>query len=395
MILSGARIALDAMNTEILDLSVHDGHIFFESPGTSYSRSPRPILDLTGFLILPGLINAHDHLEFNLFPSLGHGTYPNAKSWAEDIYRPDASPVKEHLALSKRTRLAWGGLKNLLSGVTTVSHHNPFEPTVFDASFPVNVVERFGWAHSLDFSPDLVERFRTTPEEWPFILHAAEGVDEHARSEISRLDALGVLSERTVLVHAIGLDQPDLHLLRQRHSSLVWCPSSNVSTYGHTVAADVLRSGLRVALGTDSALTAHVDLIDEIAIAERTHELSWQELFEMVTRRSACVLRLTDGQGTIRDGGAADLVVVEDQSQSPAKALRQLRPEMVIVRGKIRLVSPRLREAISDLDDNRWNPISVQGKSHWYTNVDVPALDEKTVSVLGTGYRLAGRRISL
>jgi len=395
MILSGARIALDAMNTEILDLSVHNGHIFFESPGTSYSRSPRPILDLTGFLILPGLINAHDHLEFNLFPSLGHGTYPNAKSWAEDIYRPDASPVKEHLALSKRTRLAWGGLKNLLSGVTTVSHHNPFEPTVFDASFPVNVVERFGWAHSLDFSPDLVERFRTTPEEWPFILHAAEGVDEHARSEISRLDALGVLSERTVLVHAIGLDQPDLHLLRQRHSSLVWCPSSNVSTYGHTVAADVLRSGLRVALGTDSALTAHVDLIDEIAIAERTHELSWQELFEMVTRRSACVLRLTDGQGTIRDGGAADLVVVEDQSQSPAKALRQLRPEMVIVRGKIRLVSPRLREAISDLDDNRWNPISVQGKSHWYTNVDVPALDEKTVSVLGTGYRLAGRRISL
>jgi cytosine/adenosine deaminase-related metal-dependent hydrolase len=395
MILSGARIALDAMNTEILDLSVHDGHIFFESPGTSYSRSPRPILDLTGFLILPGLINAHDHLEFNLFPSLGHGAYPNAKSWAEDIYRPDASPVKEHLALSKRTRLAWGGLKNLLSGVTTVAHHNPFEPTVFDASFPVNVVERFGWAHSLDFSPDLVERFRTTPEEWPFILHAAEGVDEHARSEISRLDALGVLSERTVLVHAIGLDQPDLHLLRQRHSSLVWCPSSNVSTYGHTVAADVLRSGLRVALGTDSALTAHVDLIDEIAIAERTHELSWQELFEMVTRRSACVLRLTDGQGTIRDGGAADLVVVEDQSQSPAKALRQLRPEMVIVRGKIRLVSPRLREAISDLDDNRWNPISVQGKSHWYTNVDVPALDEKTVSVLGTGYRLAGRRISL
>jgi cytosine/adenosine deaminase-related metal-dependent hydrolase len=395
MILSGARIALDALNTEILDLSIHDEHISLESPATSYSHSPPPILDLTGFLILPGLINAHDHLEFNLFPSLGHGTYPNAKSWAEDIYRPDASPVKEHLALSKRTRLAWGGLKNLLSGVTTVSHHNPFEPTVFDASFPVNVVERFGWAHSLDFSPDLVERFRTTPEEWPFILHAAEGVDEHARSEISRLDALGVLSERTVLVHAIGLDQPDLHLLRQRHSSLVWCPSSNVSTYGHTVAADVLRSGLRVALGTDSALTAHVDLIDEIAIAERTHELSWQELFEMVTRRSACVLRLTDGQGTIRDGGAADLVVVEDQSQSPAKALRQLRPEMVIVRGKIRLVSPRLREAISDLDDNRWNPISVQGKSHWYTNVDVPALDEKTVSVLGTGYRLAGRRISL
>ena len=73
--------------------------------------------------------------------------------------------MKEHLALSKRARMVWGGLKNLLSGVTTVAHHNPLDDTVFDPSFPVNVVERFGWAHSLDFSPDLVERFRRTPEE--------------------------------------------------------------------------------------------------------------------------------------------------------------------------------------------------------------------------------------
>ena len=202
MILSGARIALDAKTTEKVNLTVHGGRISF-----SASNSREPVLDLKGFLVLPGLINSHDHLEFNLFPSLGRGTYPNAKSWAEDIYRPSVSPVKEHLALSKHARIVWGGLKNLLSGVTTVSHHNPFDATVFDASFPVKVVQNFGWAHSLDFSPDLVERFRTTPEEWPFILHAAEGVDEHARSEIGRLEALGVLSERTVLVHAIGLDQ--------------------------------------------------------------------------------------------------------------------------------------------------------------------------------------------
>ena len=70
---------------------------------------------------------------------------------------PDRSPVKEHLAVPKAVRLAWGGLKNLLSGVTTVAHHNPYEAAVFENGFPVRVVKRFGWAHSLHFSPDVVE----------------------------------------------------------------------------------------------------------------------------------------------------------------------------------------------------------------------------------------------
>ena len=395
MILHGARIALDAKTTETVSLTVDGGRVSFGGPDTPHAESRSRVLDLTGFMVLPGLINAHDHLEFNLFPSLGNGTYPNAKTWAADIYQPFVSPVKEHLALSKRTRLAWGGLKNLLSGVTTVSHHNPFEPAMFDAAFPVNVVERFGWAHSLDFTSDLAERFRTTPEKWPFIVHAAEGIDEHAHSEVGRLDELGVLSERTVLVHGIGLDQPDLHRLRRRRTSLVWCPSSNLFTCGQTLAADALHSGLRVALGTDSALTAQVDLIDEIAVAQRSHQLAIEDLFEMVTSRSACILRLTDGQGTIREGGAADLVVVEDRGQTPAEALHEMHPEMVIVHGNVRLVSPRLRDTVQDCDCSRWNFLSVEGKGDWYTDVNLPALHQETVRALGTEYRLAGRRILL
>ena len=388
MRLIGARIARDAKTTEPIDLEVCSGRISFAAPNSKRSYSNLPVLDLTGFLVLPGLINAHDHLEFNLFPSLGRGTYENAKRWAADIYQPSVSPVKEHLALSKHTRMVWGGLKNLLSGVTTVAHHNPLDDTALHPSFPVNVVKRFGWAHSLDFSPDLVERFRTTPEGWPFILHAGEGVDEHARSEIGRLEKLGVLSERTVLVHAIGLDQPDLHLLRARRSALVWCPSSNVSTYGQTLCASALQSDLNVILGTDSALTAQVDLIDELEVARRTHPLSADDLFEMVTTRSARVLRLSDGEGTIREGGVADLVIVEDHGQSPAEALQQMRPEMVMVRGKIRLVSPRF------LDTKEWHAINVEGRGNWFTDVNLPALHEETVRALGPEYRLAGRRVS-
>jgi cytosine/adenosine deaminase-related metal-dependent hydrolase len=380
--LTGARIARDAKTTEAFDLEVRGGRISFGAASDS------PVLDLRGFLVLPGLINAHDHLEFNLFPSLGRGTYMNAKSWAADIYQPSASPVKEHVAVSKPTRMVWGGLKNLLSGATTVAHHNPLDDTLLDPSFPINVVRHFGWAHSLDFSPDLVERFRTTPESWPFILHAGEGVDEHARSEVGRLEQLGVLSERTVLVHAIGLDQPDLQLLHARQSALVWCPSSNFSTYGQTLCASAFQSDLNVILGTDSALTAQVDLIDELEVARRTHPLTAEDLFEMVTTRSARVLRLSDGEGTIREGGVADLVIVEDHGQSPAEALLRMRPEMVMVRGKVRLVSPRFVDA----DD--WHAVNVEERGKWFTDVDLPSLHEEAVRALGPEYRLAGRRIS-
>src|SRR5437588_1709038 len=107
----------------------------------------------------PGLINAHDHLEFALFPRLGKGPYANAAAWAADIHKPNESPVKEQRAVPRETRLLWGAIRNLAAGVTTVVHHNPWEAIFDDPGFPVRVVKRFGWAHSLHFAPDAKQRF--------------------------------------------------------------------------------------------------------------------------------------------------------------------------------------------------------------------------------------------
>ncbi len=66
-------------------------------------------LDLTGVQILPGLINAHDHLlHFALFPRLGSGPYANATEWARDIYHPDRDPVRKHFLVPKHFRSIWG-----------------------------------------------------------------------------------------------------------------------------------------------------------------------------------------------------------------------------------------------------------------------------------------------
>ena len=362
------------------DLTVQEGRIRFDA-------SAEQRVDLRGFLILPGLINAHDHLEFNLFPRLGNRLYANAREWADDIYRPAQSPVREHLAVPKDVRLHWGGLRNLLSGVTTVAHHNPFDENIFDAHFPVRVLRRFAWAHSLDFSPDLTARHRDAPAYWPFIIHAAEGTDAKASSEIARLDAMGVLDPRTVLVHAIAVGPRAIELLRWRRSSIVWCPGSNLAIYGQTLSHEVLSSRIPIALGTDSALTSHTDLSDELRTAYSLG-VDPERLYRLVTSDAASILRLTDGEGEIRAGGVADLIAVEDRGQTPAEAMLDLRPLLVMVDGRIRLLAGRLA-AGAEL-----SRLHVEGKGTFYVDADVAALTREASAALGPSFALAGRRIA-
>ncbi|MGB6943065.1 MAG: amidohydrolase family protein [Bryobacteraceae bacterium] len=386
MKLSGARVALGAASTQRVDLEIQRGR--FQPWGSSGSHGPE--LDLDGHLILPGLINCHDHLEFNLFPRLGRGPYPNVTAWAQDIYHPDCSPVKEHLAVPKAVRLAWGGLKNLLSGVTTVAHHNPYDAAVFENNFPVRVVKRFGWAHSLRFSSDLISRYRAASKHRPFLLHAAEGTDASAAAEIQQLEQAEVLSSHTVLIHGVGIDCDSLEILLRRRVSLVWCPSSNLFLLARTLPPEVLRSGLPICLGTDSALTGQGDLACELKIARRAGGLTAAEIYPMVTMRAARVLHLNRGEGEIRPGGIADVLVVPDCGQSPAEALQELCPALVILRGRIQLVSEDLATRIDPLLTRHLQRIELAGRGTWLVNANVSALRSATEAVLGPNFQLAG-----
>jgi cytosine/adenosine deaminase-related metal-dependent hydrolase len=389
MKLTGARVTLNATSTERIDLEIRRGRIRFL--GSSTGKGPE--LDLTGYLILPGLINCHDHLEFNLFPRLGRGPYPNAAAWAEDIYHPDRSPVKEHLAVPKAVRLAWGGLKNLLSGVTTVAHHNPYDAEVFDRGFPVRVVKQFGWAHSLHFSSDLANRHRAVSRRWPFLIHAAEGTDTAAAAEIQELERARVLSARAVLIHGVGMDCASLDILQRRRASLVWCPSSNLFMLSQTLRPEVLRSAVPICLGTDSALTCQGDLACELRVAREAGCLTAADIYPMVTTQAARTLRLTKGEGEIREHGIADLLAFSDCGQNPSEALQDFAPALVILGGRIQLVSQDLAARIDPLLTRHLHKVELEGRGAWLVNVNVSRLRAATEAVLGPNFQLAGRPV--
>src|SRR5262249_44411089 len=150
----------------------------------------------------------------------------------------------------KQTRLIWGGLRNLLSGVTTVSEHNHVVPVAFCSDFPVRVPTKFNWAHSLTFDRDVKRSHSFTKPNQPFIIHAGEGITPEARQEIHTLAEMGVIDDRAVLVHALAFDEPGIQLIRRAGAAIVWCPSSNHFLFNKTLEAETLDSGVLTALGT-------------------------------------------------------------------------------------------------------------------------------------------------
>ncbi len=390
MILAGGRWAVSDTLTVRSDLEIREGKI-----GFCTARRESGSIDLSGLLLLPGLINSHDHLEFDLFPQLGRRIYTNATEWAADIHRPRESPVKEHISVPLPVRLMWGGIRNLLSGVTTVAHHNPYEASVFDTGFPVRVIKDFGWAHSMAFSPDLQERFRQTPAGSPFIVHAAEGTDGTAASDIERLDKLGVLAPHTVLVHAIAAEGKHLRSLLRRHTSIVWCPRSNLFTYGRTLSPEALRSGIRIALGTDSAITSHGDLIDELRTAATVGGLSPASLYRMVTLDAARILRLRRGEGSLCAGGVADIVAVPDDGQSPAEAIFNLKPRFVMVGGRFRMLSESMVNGPLHGHAREFQSIRMASRERYFIDVDVAGLYREAAKSIGPNLQLSGRLVGV
>lgn len=95
------------------------------------------------------------------------------------------------------------------------------------------------------------------------------------RSPVAHLDALGALTPRTTLAHGVWIDDREARLLADRGVAVVCCPRSNAMLQAGAAPLErYAAAGTSLALGTDSAASApDLDLLAEAAAwAQLAHD---------------------------------------------------------------------------------------------------------------------------
>lgn len=107
-------------------------------------------------------------------------------------------------------------------------------------------------------------------------------------SPVRWLAALGVLETRPLLVHAVHIDDDDIHLTSDAGASVVHCPRSNARLSNGTMPLrSLLDEGVEVYLGTDSRASApSLDIREEAQFACQLHagRVASHEIHELLTR---------------------------------------------------------------------------------------------------------------
>jgi len=137
-----------------------------------------------------------------------------------------------------------------------------------------------------------------------------------ATSPLRHLIKNGLIDEDCILAHLNELDNDDLELLndaRWRGLHVVHCPKSHRFLHHRRFPMEALfERGLNVCLGTDSlASNDSLNLFSEMRTAKKNYpKLAARELLEMVTVRPARALKMERDLGKIASGYLADLIAI-------------------------------------------------------------------------------------
>ncbi|MGZ4816020.1 MAG: amidohydrolase family protein, partial [Terriglobales bacterium] len=189
---------------------------------------------------------------------------------------------------------------------------------LFGDGFPIRVVRNFGWADSLE-PADVVPQFAATAPDAPFILHITSSDASEIKRKLADLLQLGMVTDRTVIIHRGALDQELADLLHRAGASQVWCPSS-LRDGDSTIDAAFVVSNHRVALGTGFRQERSLDIFEEIQNALALG-VPAAAIYSMVTSRPCSILRLKNGEGRIVAGTPADMLAVRHLGGTPAETL--------------------------------------------------------------------------
>jgi aminodeoxyfutalosine deaminase len=331
------------------------------------------VVDLGDVVALPGLINAHCHLEYTLM----RGAIMPSRSFSKWVSRINA--LKRSLTDDDYLRATRQGLEELQrSGVTSVLDivSAPqvllrLTPPAIRTWFFLELIDvrprpwlddhAFGSWLFFEQNPGWMGGFGLSPHapytaskalyesalscaallQMPVTTHVAESGEEFemfatakgslfeflkkmgrpmedcgGKSPLRHLITNGLLHSGCIVVHLNELDQQDLQLLSTpewRNLAIVHCPKSHRFLHHKSFPLEELRKrGLQISLGTDSlASNDSLNLFSEMRMARRNYpSLTPEELLRMTTVYPARAIRQENFLGRIARGYLADAVCI-------------------------------------------------------------------------------------
>ncbi len=357
------------------DVATLDGVIVHV--GGSYTPQTRDysILDSTGCVVMPGLVQAHVHTVQTL--ARGRADDLELLDWLRQVIWPYEAALDE-AATSASGELACAEL--LLGGTTaildmaTVNHTDEIfgaaersgiratiGKAMMDAPDPqIPVGLRESTQSSLDESARLIKRWhgsanerlhyayapRFVPSCTDELLrevgvqakarkvgihtHASENIGEIAlvkerfgKDNIVVLDELGLLGPHTCIAHGIHLTDHERSLLAARGAHICTCPSSNLKlASGVASLPELIAAGVSVAIGADGApCNNNLDGFQELRLVALLHKprlgpraLPAPEVVRMATMGGAAALGQAHRIGSLELGKRGDVIAVDIQA---------------------------------------------------------------------------------
>ncbi|PSM19355.1 MULTISPECIES: amidohydrolase family protein [Nitratireductor] len=322
------------------------------------------VIDASGMILMPGLINTHCHAGDSLFRGLVEDL--PLEAWLQTVWKAEGAILN---AETSYLGTVLGFAEQLLTGVTTVMdmfwfpHETVraartlgmrvstggifFDPPGVNGHTPdrrIAEAERFfadfsaaddvfaaAMPHgAYTVSPESLKRARQIADSHGglYSIHAAETRAEQAdiqtrygRSVIRHLDAHGLLDERTVLAHCVHLDDEEIAILARTRAVVSHNPVSNLKL-GSGIARipDMLAAGVRVTLGTDGAISGNdLDMWLALRLAAMLHKganekadaVATHQALDMLTREAADALGAGEKIGSLETGKFADMVLLD------------------------------------------------------------------------------------
>jgi cytosine/adenosine deaminase-related metal-dependent hydrolase len=324
----------------------------------------------TNGVIMPGLLDSHNHGLFNVFDEDDWNAgklFKNHTQWnptSEPRYGAvvDAKQYLESVSAGANVscELAkWAETKAIIAGTTsfllapgaTVRKCYGTSARTIDTNqngLPTDNVRTSISVPSTAAAKsacDAIKAGTTTA----YVVHIAEGVDETSRKEFDALEGREngcFISKETAITHGTGLTAVEFGKMAAAGMKLIWSPKSNDYLYGEVTNIPLaMSSGVTtIALAPDWALGGGLNMLEELRFADNWDNtkfgnvLSPERLFKMVTIDAAKALAVEQFLGSLEVGKRADVTVISGGIAAPYDDLLKAKPQsvrLVMVDGRV------------------------------------------------------------